>query len=78
MRFLYILHCWAAKLVQYSKTCLMRPLKNRQNKRLNDKWASTRENLSSVGCEQQRRRPACASGQSDQCLCNSLIGKYHI
>ena len=29
-------------------------------------------------CEQQRRRPACASVQSDQCLCYSLIGKYHI
>ena len=28
--------------------------------------------------EQQRRRPACASAQSDQCLCCSLIGKYHI
>ena len=41
-------------------------------------WASTRENLSSVGCEQQRHRPACASAQSDQRLCYSLIGKYHI
>ena len=29
-------------------------------------------------CGQQRRRPACASPQSDQCLCYSLIGKYHI
>ena len=28
--------------------------------------------------EQQRRRPACASGQSDQCLCFSCFGKYHI
>ena len=28
--------------------------------------------------EQQRRRPACAYGQSDQCLCYSLFGKYHI
>ena len=26
--------------------------------------------------EQQRRRPACASEQSDQRLCYSLIGKY--
>ena len=25
--------------------------------------------------EQQRRRPACASTKSDQCLCYSLIGK---
>ena len=28
-------------------------------------WASTWENLSSVACEQQRRRPACASTQTD-------------
>ena len=32
-------------------------------------WASTRENLSSEVWEQQRHRPACASAQSDQCLC---------
>ena len=41
-------------------------------------WAKTRENLSSGVGEQQRRRPACASEQSDQHLCYSLIGKYHI
>ena len=31
-------------------------------------------------CEQRRCRPACASVQSDQLLCYSLIniGKYHI
>ena len=29
-------------------------------------------------CEQQMRRPSCASAQSDQCLCYSLIGKYLI
>ena len=40
--------------------------------------ASTPDNMSSVVCEQQRRRPACASTQSDQRLCYSLIGKYHI
>ena len=40
--------------------------------------APTRENLSSWVCEQQRRRPACASAQTDQRLCYSLIGKYHI
>ena len=28
--------------------------------------ASTRENLSSGGCKQHRRRPACTSAQSDQ------------
>ena len=32
-------------------------------------WASTRETLSSVVCEQQRRRPACATAQTDQRLC---------
>ena len=41
-------------------------------------WASTRETLSSEGCEQQRRRPACTSAQSDQRLCFSLFGKYPI
>ena len=29
-------------------------------------------------CEQQRRRPDCASAQSDQRLCCWLIGKYHL
>ena len=41
------------------------------------KWASTRENLSSGVCEQHRRRPACASAQSDQRLCYLRYGKYH-
>ena len=35
-------------------------------------WALTQENLSSGVCELQRGRPACASAQSDQCLCYSL------
>ena len=29
-------------------------------------------------CEQQRHRPACASGKTDQCLCYLPFGKYHI
>ena len=41
-------------------------------------WASSRENLSSGVCEQHRRLPACASAQSDQRLCYSLFGMYHI
>ena len=41
-------------------------------------WASPRENLSSVVCEQQRHRPACPSAQPDQHLCYSRFGKYHI
>ena len=36
------------------------------------------KNLYSVVCEQQRPRPGCVSAQSDQRLCYSLIGKYHI
>ena len=42
------------------------------------KWAVTQENLFSGVYEQQRRRPACVSVQSDQHLCYSLIGKCHI
>ena len=41
-------------------------------------WASTLENLSSGVCEQQRRRPACASAQSDQRLRYSLFEKKRI
>ena len=29
-------------------------------------------------CEQHRRRPACATAQSDQCPCYSRFGKHHI
>ena len=46
--------------------------------RMCDIWAATRENLPSGFCEQHRRRPACASEQSDQRLCYSHFGKYHI
>ena len=47
-------------------------------KKLKDKeviwiWASMQENRSSVVCEQQTRRPACASVQSDQCLSFHLL-----
>ena len=41
-------------------------------------WASTRENLSSEVCEKRRRRPACASAQSDQPLYYSHFEKYNI
>ena len=41
-------------------------------------WATTRENLYSGVGEQQRRKPACASAQSDQRICYSLNGKYDI
>ena len=36
-------------------------------------WAGPWENVSYVKCEQQRRRSACASAQSDQRLCCSLL-----
>ena len=39
-------------------------------------WTSKRENLSSGFCEQHRRRPACPSATSDQCLCFSLFGEH--
>ena len=35
-------------------------------------WARPWENVSYIICEQQRPRSACASAQSDQCLCFSL------
>ena len=36
-------------------------------------WARLSENLSYAKCEQQRRRSDCASAQSDQRLCCSLL-----
>ena len=42
------------------------------------KWAGPWENVSYVICEQQRRRSACASAQSDQRLCCSLLRYYNI
>ena len=37
-------------------------------------WARSYENMPDTICEQQRRRSACASAQSDQRLCCSLLG----
>ena len=42
------------------------------------KWATRRIDMSSGAYEQQRRRLACVSAQSDQSLCYLLIGKRHI
>ena len=39
----------------------------------NIKWARSCENVSYAICEQQRCRSACASAQSDQHLCCSLL-----
>ena len=41
-------------------------------------WASMQKNLSLGSCQYQMHRPACASAQSDQHLCYSLIGKYYL
>ena len=41
-------------------------------------WALSRENLSSRVCEQHMHRTAYAYVKSDQPLCYSLIGNYHI
>ena len=38
-------------------------------------WSRERK-FDFVACEQQRRRPACASMQFDQRLCSSLILKF--
>ena len=42
-----------------------------------DKMGDMRKPVFGV-CEQHRPRPACASAQTDQPLCYSLFGKYHI
>ena len=55
-----------------------RPSYNTKSRGIFNIWASTLGNLSSGVGKQQRRRPACASAQSDQCLCYWLIGKYPI
>ena len=36
-------------------------------------WSLHSRNLSSGVCEQPRCRPACASAQSNQCICQSLL-----
>ena len=41
-------------------------------------WAGPWENVHYVICEQQMRRSACTSAQSDQRLCCSLLRKYNI
>ena len=40
---------------------------------LNINWAWSCKNVSHAICEQQRHRSACASAQSDQHLCHSLL-----
>ena len=41
-------------------------------------WAGPWENVSYVICEQQRRRSACTSAQSDQRLCCSLPRQFNV
>ena len=54
-----------------SKT-VMRFNEHRPTNNLTMKWALKQETLASGVCVQQRRRPACASAQSNQRLCYSL------
>ena len=37
---------------------------------------SSSQKILPIACKQQRRKPACASAQSDQFLCYWLIEKY--
>ena len=50
---------------------------NRFHTKIANIWAGPWENVSYVICEQQRRRSACASAQSDQRLCCSLLRYYN-
>ena len=66
-------NCWG-----YNKwiTIIIRTKCNVILKKQN-KWATPWENLPNGICEQQRRRSACASVQSDQRLCCSLPRYYN-
>ena len=52
------------------------PLKNIMNNLRVEMGRDARKPVFGV-VEQQRRRPACASAQTDQRLCYALFGKYH-
>ena len=74
-------------VVGWSAVCVVFPDHNHLLFQLGRTWffgtvyyerASAQEKLFSGVCEQQRRRPACASAQTDQRLCYSIFGKYHI
>ena len=74
----YLYDCWKSYL-----SCTTSKLWSWRNRQMGIRMvsymrASTRENLSSGVCEQHSRRPACASAQSDQRLCYSLVRKYHV
>ena len=64
-----------------SRSCLVDPpvLNSKQSfLSVLDDWAGPWENVFYVIYEQQRRRSACASAQSDQHLCFSLLKLYNI
>ena len=44
---------------------------------LHDNMGLNARKLAFGACKEQRRRPACTSAQSGQCLWYSLIEKYH-
>ena len=54
---------------------ILREIRQRE---LSHNWASSRENMFLGNGEHNRRRPSCASAQSDQRLCYSLIEKYYM
>ena len=74
----YALNWYAEVLCTSSDSTFVFSLKKVANKIQCIIWASNRENQSSGVYHQQRCRPACPSAQSDQRLCHSLVGKYHI
>ena len=41
-------------------------------------WGWTREALTLLYVNKKRCRPACAPAQTDQCLCFSLPGRFHM
>ena len=67
-------------VVKQNTYCLVKQSKSSKiciSVHINHMGLDVRKPVFSV-CEQQRRLPGCASTQSDQQLCYSLIGKYHI
>ena len=76
----FIWFCCAASHIEYFLEASKRPRAMHQNPVL----LTNRPNMRHVmrkaiyaKCDQQRHRSACASAQSDQCICRSLPGKYN-
>ena len=65
---------WLILLNELMKMVRYEALLEHEHKILLIIWARSCENVSYAICEPQRRRSACASAQSDQRLCCSLLG----